>query len=160
MKKEVSIRKATIKDLKTVYEMQLKFAKHCIKNYNLGIFLNPEYLKKPYYEYIKKSLKSRKAFYLLLEKNGKQIGYSELRFTKPRPYSKYKKCAEITDLYILPGNRKKGYGKLLLDSSIDFLKQKGCELVSLGVNLDNPSVKLYLRCGFKTDYLAMYKKLK
>ena len=64
--------------------------------------------------------------------------------------------------------KSKGYGKELLIKLIEIEKEKGTEIITLGVKKDNKiAIKLYKSCGFviggdlslDDDYHFMYLKL-
>ena len=70
----MSIRKATIKDLKVVYSIDVMFGKHLIRNFSpVRQNFDPKFMKKPLKELTKKTLKSRTKGYFLLEENNKSI---------------------------------------------------------------------------------------
>ncbi len=161
MEKDLRIRKATIKDLKIVYQLEKKFVNYQIKKYRLHSIADPNYVNNPLKREVAEALRSRKKTVFILEKNREPIGFTGLRLTKPPVWRKSKKSAEIAQLFILPKYHGKGYGKLLLNHALDFLKkEKKCDLATLGVHTKNPAQRLYSRAGFKQDYIQMYKKLK
>ncbi len=65
----------------------------------------------------------------------------------------------ILELYILPANRGKGYGKWLMKHSLSFLKQRGYKTVQLNVFSGNPAYNLYKALGFTDVSTLMEKKL-
>lgn len=65
----------------------------------------------------------------------------------------------ILELYILPMNRGKGYGKRLMTHSLSFLKQRGFKTAQLNVFSGNPAYKMYKALGFSDVSTAMEKKL-
>ncbi len=58
--------------------------------------------------------------------------------------------AEILTLAVLPEERSKGVGYILLDTTAKALKEKGCRLIHLEVRADNTNaISLYNRYGFQ-----------
>ena len=161
MKKEVSIRKATLKDLHAINNLNNQFCNHLTNKYPARKeIINLKLSKKKLIELIKQDLRSKIKGYFLIEKNGTPIGFSRFWIKKPPVWIKFKKEADITDLFINSKYRKKGYGKELLNHTINFLNKKDCKLFTLGVHPKNPAQKLYLRVGFKQNYIGMYKIIK
>ena len=159
-KKEVSIRKATIKDFKAVYELEKQFVNYQVKRYKLHSIVDPNYVNAPLKNELEKRLRSRKEAIFLIGKDNQPIGFIGIKLTKPPTWSRSKKSAEISQIFILPENHGKGYGKLLINHAIKFLKKKGCDLVTLGVHPKNPAQRLYSKVGFKPDFIQMYKTIK
>lgn len=65
----------------------------------------------------------------------------------------------ILELYIIPANRGRGYGKMLMKHSLSFLKQRGFNTVQLNVFSGNPAYNMYKNFGFSDISIAMEKKL-
>lgn len=64
--------------------------------------------------------------------------------------------ARINGLAVKPEHRKKGYGKELIEKSIEFLKEKGINIVSILVKQDNEKAKeLYKKLGF--EFVGLYQ---
>ena len=159
MKKEVNIRKATIKDFKLVYNLKKIFVNFQIRKYKLSI-VTPDYVSKLMKDELKKEFKDRKTYVFLIEKNNKAIGFTEVVIQKFGIWVNSKKGAYLSQVFILPKYRGKGYCSILINYVFDFLKSKGCDLIKLCVHPDNPAEKLYSRKGFKTVFIEMYKRLK
>jgi diamine N-acetyltransferase len=59
-------------------------------------------------------------------------------------------CGEIDSLFIEPEYRGFGYGRLLVQNSIDWMKAKGCPTIRVAVADGNETVfPFYQRFGFK-----------
>ena len=65
----------------------------------------------------------------------------------------------ILELFIIPKNRGKGYGKMLMKHSLTVLKQRGFKIVQLNVFSGNPAYSMYKKLGFSDISIAMEKKL-
>lgn len=68
----------------------------------------------------------------------------------------------ITDVLIYAPCRRHGYGRAALLLLCDAAKQNGIDCLYDDIAIDNPSVSLFLRCGFteteRTDTYIMVKK--
>lgn len=51
---------------------------------------------------------------------------------------------------LLPAFRGRGIGSALLKKMLDFLRERGCQAVSLSVQSDNYAKRFYERAGFRT----------
>lgn len=69
------------------------------------------------------------------------------------------KRGRITELVVLSKYRKKGYGKILLNSMEKYLKSVGCRDVLIGVFAYNDSaIRFYERNGYHIRMTEMVKK--
>jgi ribosomal protein S18 acetylase RimI-like enzyme len=162
MKKEIVVRKAGLKDAKAVYNMDIAFERHLAMLYPaVRDLIDPQLLKKPPLKDVKKNIRKRKKGYFIIEDGGKLKGFSLFEIKKGQAWTKFKKEGYIISLFVLPGNRGKGYGKALMTKTMDFLKEKNCDMLSIGVNLGNDGAhKLYYRLGYKDNYTLMYQIVK
>ena len=61
--------------------------------------------------------------------------------------------AQINNLAVTPGLRRKGIGKVLLEDALNRIQQAGCERVTLEVRVSNLAAqKLYEMYGFRFTY--------
>lgn len=61
--------------------------------------------------------------------------------------------AQINNLAVTPGLRRKGIGKVLLEDALKRIQQAGCERVTLEVRVSNLAAqKLYESFGFRFAY--------
>ncbi len=159
MKKEISVRKAGLKDAKTVYDIDVAFERHMTRTYTaVRDLMNPQLIKKPPLDDIKKNIRKRKKGYFILEEDGKPKGYTLFEIKKGQAWTRFKKEGYIVSLYILPGHRNKGYGKALMTKTMDFLREKNCDMLSIGVNIGSDAAHgLYYKLGYKDNYTLMYQ---
>lgn len=62
----------------------------------------------------------------------------------------------IYSIYVKDDHRKKGYGTLLMNQALSFLKSKKTTKILLNVGSDNESaISLYKKIGFRTTQLSM-----
>jgi putative acetyltransferase len=90
--------------------------------------------------------KAPKAAYRVLELDGELVGGAGIYPTEGLPDG----CCEIVKLYLLPGARGAGYGKLLIETCFELARSAGFNEVYLETmpELKN-AVGLYERCGFE-----------
>jgi ribosomal protein S18 acetylase RimI-like enzyme len=96
--------------------------------------------------------------FLLAEEEGRVAGYVKLRESRPPRSLGNNKAIEIARLYSVVDKIGKGVGKLLMQASLDWAKQKGAEVVWLGVWEKNQrAIDFYTKWGFEkfdeTDFL-------
>jgi len=57
--------------------------------------------------------------------------------------------AKVHKIYVLPGQQKKGIGKLLIDKVVEIAKSKSNEALLLNMNKQNNAVHFYEKMGFR-----------
>ncbi len=66
---------------------------------------------------------------------------------------------ELVSLHVLESVRGHGIGRLLTDSHLQWLKEMGCQNVSVHVAAENtPSIGFYQSMGFCSNYMTMQLK--
>jgi GNAT superfamily N-acetyltransferase len=91
--------------------------------------------------------------------NGKIIGYILLSLGIS-PFETLYKCGNVLDLYIDKTHRRKGYGTVLLNDGLDYLKSLGYQMVALNVLTENAqALRLYEREGFDRVFYTLKKYL-
>jgi GNAT superfamily N-acetyltransferase len=110
--------------------------------------------------YALKQMRSRNGLVLIAEDSGKPAGYS-LNLIKPNiPVFRIRKLGHIADLYLEPGYRGKGIGKLLRDEAVRWFRKKGIKHASIAVHALNPaSWKIYRKWGFSDYHVEMRLRL-
>ena len=64
----------------------------------------------------------------------------------------------IFDIVVMPGFRKNGFGRMIVDSLLDWGKKNGAMTAYLEVFVDNlPALSLYRKMGFKEKYKYWYR---
>ncbi len=83
---------------------------------------------------------------LICMDDGKMVGTSS--FCKSR-FEQFHDWGEVISIYLLPGYMGKGYGKILMESTVSELKKQGYERVFLWVLEENIRARhFYERFGF------------
>lgn len=62
-----------------------------------------------------------------------------------------RKVGWVTLLCVEPEFRGRGIGTSLLESAIEYLRQRGVEVIKLDVEPDNPALGLYRKFGFEVE---------
>jgi len=83
---------------------------------------------------------------LLAKVDGEPVGLAWGRIEISDPST-----ANLYQVWVAPGHRGFGLGKLLLDTIITWAKKKNARYLYLGVTVqDSPAMRLYSRAGFET----------
>ena len=101
---------------------------------------------------------NKESIILVAEEENKLVGFTQLYPTFSSV--SLQRFYILNDLYVSPSFRKKGVGKLLLNSAQDLIRKLGYKGLSLETANDNPAQHLYEREGWKVDqdYLHMFWK--
>jgi ribosomal protein S18 acetylase RimI-like enzyme len=68
--------------------------------------------------------------------------------------------AELSELYVRPGSRRRGLGRALVEAALDYARQRGCREVHLLVDPENAAaLALYESLGFRRDSWDMCRRL-
>jgi GNAT superfamily N-acetyltransferase len=102
-------------------------------NYMLGCFQS--------FEAVREQISQGYFYYLILGPEGREIGYLALA---EKPSETY-----LSKLYLDAENRGKNYGRQAVDFIKEWARPRGLSKISLSVNKQNPSVKIYQRLGFR-----------
>lgn len=90
---------------------------------------------------------------LLVEERGATIGYALARLKRPH-------LGYVSDLYVRPEARGRGAAKRLLAEAAQELRERGAELLTLNVNLDNERARtVYRRLGFREESVDLIVEL-
>lgn len=93
-------------------------------------------------EALKKEITNKNAFYAVIKKDDKIIGYGGIWFSIG--------TSDITNIAVLKEERRKGYGSIILNELIKKADEKNCFEINLEVNENNTgAILLYEKCGFK-----------
>jgi ribosomal protein S18 acetylase RimI-like enzyme len=88
--------------------------------------------------------------FLIVETEGKPIGYAQLIMDSKEESLKGTKLMEIRRIYASQEFIGKGIGKELMQAAIGEARQRGCDSIWLGVWKKNPrAINFYKKWGFK-----------
>ena len=102
----------------------------------------------------------RHAYFLARDGAGVPIGLGAAQITEAHLALEPCKTLHVSTLYVEPELRKSGIGKRILEELITFGKARGVDEIDLGVEANNPAVKLYLEAGFRIQRYRMVLALK
>lgn len=147
---KINIRRAAIADVQiisalgitTCYEAYFELdpsqdlAEYCLN------FYSPEK--------IKIELEDENSTYLIAELNKRAIGFVKLREGKKIDCLEGKNAIEVQRIYLLEKVKGRGLGKLLIEKSFEIGREKGYEMLWLGVWDQNVEAqKFYEKVGMK-----------
>ncbi len=93
------------------------------------------------------------AVVLIAELDGEVVGYAVARQRRPR-------AAHLHDIYVRPQVRRMGVAKELLAAVTTEMRNRGAEMLTLGVDLQNTVARtVYRRLGFQEDSLRLLVNL-
>ena len=119
---------------------------------------NDSYLSDVYKERQLKYIASRKKIYLVLENDGKLVGYINGYIVENTDIYYKEPVAYLDCLCIDKSVRKQGLGKKLIDEFTSIVKQKGVKYIKLNAFENNiPAMNLYKKEGFE-EYSVYYMK--
>jgi ribosomal protein S18 acetylase RimI-like enzyme len=98
---------------------------------------------------LRKAIASDDALVLLAELDGEIAGYAVARRQNPRR-------AHLNDIYIRPAVRRRGVAKELIAVVTSEMRERGAEVMTLGVDLANTTARtVYRRLGFREDSVRL-----
>jgi ribosomal protein S18 acetylase RimI-like enzyme len=87
---------------------------------------------------------------LVLSADGSVVGFSA--YGQTRDADLPETCGDVRAIYILKAYQRLGYGRKLLESSLEKLRQEGFETFSIWVLKENKNaIAFYEKCGFVFD---------
>lgn len=148
---EVTIRKATIKDLKKVQELNLKLFEKEHKEYDKFLNLNWTFGAEGT-KYFSDRIKNEDGCVFVAELNKEIVGYLCGGLRKSKPYRNPPIMAELENTLVLENHRSKGIGSKLFDAFINWCKTKKVEKIRVEASAQNKlAISFYRKNGFK-DY--------
>jgi diamine N-acetyltransferase len=145
------IRKATKEDIPQLKELNGLFADYHHK-------LDPYWksgseTKGPFGEYITEALQQEDTLWLVVESDGKLVGFFSAKRKPGNPVTIALQIGHIADAFLLPDFRGKGIAKEAILKIIDWFKEKGIKFADLNVDSRNvEGIRAWESLGFK-DYM-------
>lgn len=141
----ICIRKAEIKDVERIVEINIDSWISTYKKFiPMEILEERKANKNKIIEKWKKIVKDEESFYII--KDDDEI-FGFVSFGESHN-DKYKDYGEIYSIYLMDKYHKKGYGKKLIEFSINKLKEKYKKVI-VNCFTDNPAIKFYEKQGAK-----------
>ena len=145
----VKIRKATIKDLDKVLELNHMLFRREYDEYDNLLDMDWTYSVKGK-KYFRDSLINENYCVFVAEDSGVVVGYLSGEITKGEEYRILPKMAELGSLFVLAEYRSKGMGKKLYDDFVKWAKSKDVKRIRVEASPDNAKgIKYYEKMGFK-----------
>jgi len=125
----MSVRKATLKDLKCILELERRY------------FGPP---REDFRSLIELKTPNEECVFFVAEENEKIIGYSRMHLFR------WYEGAHIVTIVVDENYRRKGYGKMLMKEMEDYAKNKGMKVLTLDTVPDNSEALIfYIKNGYK-----------
>jgi len=157
---EVEIKKATIKNLKDIQELNRQLCIFEKKSWDKTI--NKDYpITEKGIEYFKERINNKKGdgCALVAIVDNKIIGYFVGGINEPEDYRNIKTIAEAENTFILEGYRNKGIGGKLFKEFLKWAKSKKADRIRAVASLENiNSINFYKKQGLKGYDLVMEKE--
>lgn len=153
--KQVTIRKAELKDLNTLFEFEQGVI-------SAELPFDPT-LKREHTHYydIEKMIAATEIELVVAELNGELIGSGYARIEDARPYLQHRQHAYLGFMYVVPEYRGKGINKMIVDALIKWSATQYITELRLDVYNDNvAAIRAYEKSGFVRHMVAMRMGLK
>lgn len=147
----MKIRKVREEDLAEIRELERQLAE-IEKEMNSSLKDNaPE----EYFSFFKKEFEKDSFIGFVALEGDEIIGLARGSIKERPSFFIEDKEGKIESLIVKEKYRGKGVGKKLLNQIIDCLKERGAEVITLEVYLDNSAREFYRKMGFKEQELKM-----
>jgi GNAT superfamily N-acetyltransferase len=146
---KIKIRRAGLCDLKTIQKLSYMLFKKEHAEYDSTLDATWTFGKggRKYFTDVLKN-----GFAAIAEADGLAIGYIVGSKLPPYPYRTTKRTAELGNMFIVKGYRKKGIGTKLIRAFIEWCKKEGYNHIEIeAFSANKKGIKFYRKFGFK-DY--------
>lgn len=148
----MKIRQAKISDVETLAKIIRNSYQTVADKFGLNKTNCPKHPSNCTDEWINSDFE-RGVTYYMLEFDGKNVGCAALEKADPE-------ICYLERLAVLPENRNKGFGKMLVDYAIHEAKMLGCKDISIGIIAKQHELKnWYYRIGFKEAVTKSFEHL-
>lgn len=150
---KMKIRKAIEKDIERINEICKEglIQEHTLQDSDDGkkIKEDVEYDFSFHKKTIRKNLKEKTQYWIVLEENGVIIGFGSA-------YTKGRNKGVVESVYVARVYQRKGYGTVILENLIKWIKSKKVKHIETNALIRNePSIKLHEKLGFEPYMLRM-----
>jgi len=161
MKQEIVFRKAMSKDTDTIVKMNTELLRHHLKFEKELDALAPSKKRKPAMEKkIRQRIYNKNSLAIVAEQSNQIIGYLTAPIKQKPEYFKINKYGHIHQLFVKPGFRNKGIGKVLFKEAEKFFKKKRIKWLEVDASVKNlPTKKTYKALGLREFETIMVGKL-
>lgn len=152
----MEIRKATIDDFEQIKDIKLK-AKARESKYNTSLRPLRENRER-YFRYLRNDLTNRDRAVLIAIDRDEPIGMITGRIYRTLLIRIRRKEGSISNLFVLPGHRKKGVATVLVGELLKWFREKKTKDIRLAVHSENaPALEMFSKLGFQ-EYLIEFSK--
>ncbi len=154
----IEIRRASIRDLKTIIDLDMKLADF---HHELDPLHKTGIESKSYFRtYYRKLLCSKKSFVLLASSESKIIGFLSGEVTRGGPFNKRKRVAIVEAIHILPSFRSRKIGSKLLKKFLNWAKSRKVDEAHASVHAKNlASIRYWKNKGFEEMTVILRKTI-
>ncbi len=152
----MEIRKATIDDFEQIKDIKLK-AKAREGKYNTSLRPLRENRER-YFRYLRNDLTNQDRAVLIAIDRDEPIGMITGRIYRTLLIRIRRKEGSISNLFVLPGHRKKGVATVLVGELLKWFREKKTKDIRLAVHSENaPALEMFSKLGFQ-EYLIEFSK--
>ncbi len=152
----MEIRNATIDDFEQIKDIKLK-AKASEAKYNTSIRPLRENRER-YFSYLRNDLTNQDRAVLIVIDRDKPVGMITGRIYRTLLIRIRRREGRISNLFVLPGHRKKGVAAELVRELLKWFREKKIKDVRLAVHSGNaPALQMFGKLGFR-EYLIEFEK--
>lgn len=130
----MKIRKATVKDIKKIIEMDYKLFSKFRKLNKIDTLDKSYWFSKKQTSDIKKEMKNKDYMHFIAEEDNKIIGYSSGSIFKNYQIYRVKLKGNVETLFVQPSYRRKGVGRALVKELFKWFKSKGMKHFTVGTH--------------------------
>jgi len=147
---ELTIRLATLKDLKALYSFEqqlIETERHYDVTIQTGLI---------YYYNLKELISSRHAQIFVAELKNTLIACGYAYIADAKPHLKHQKYASLGFMYVVPTFRGRGINHLIIDKATEWCRANSITELRLDVYAENRSaIKAYEKAGFCKHLIEM-----
>ena len=152
----MEIRKATINDFEQIKDIKLR-AKASEGKYDTSLRPLRENRER-YFSYLRNDLTNQDRAILIAIDQGEPIGMITGRIYRTLLIKVRRKEGRISNLFVLPGHRKKGVATELVRELLKWFREKKIKDVRLAIHSGNvPALEMFSKLRFQ-EYLIEFKK--
>jgi diamine N-acetyltransferase len=150
MVENITIRSCSLHDVNTIVSLGIRTFRDTFDDVNttenMMMYINEKFTLRK----IREEIEEPGSLFFLAERNGKAIGYARVRTSQQLSELNGTNALEIERLYADKTFIGTGVGKALMNTCMDYARQKGFTMVWLGVWEHNlRAIEFYKKIGFE-----------
>lgn len=158
---KIKIRKPNLKDLPQLIPLwQKQYAYHHDLDSDYYVS-NSAQLDEKFKKYLTKAIEKDDPYILVAEKEGKLVGFVTYEKAEADYFdTNFTEHGDILELFVENTYRKKGIGKLLMDTVEKIFKDQGLDIINLQCSTFNKNaLSFYKNLGLVNRQSLLYKKI-